>query len=72
MIDLLIRRARLTPAGRELAGAHLSAVGPVDIHIDSGRFTAVAAHAGSAPAARTGGGPSVGARPRGPHGVRPH
>ena len=48
MIDLLIRRARLTPAGRELAGAHLSAVGPVDIHIDSGRFTAVAAHAGSA------------------------
>lgn len=53
MIDLLIRRARLTPAGRELAGAHLSAVGPVDIHIDSGRFTAVAAHAGSAPAART-------------------
>lgn len=52
MIDLLIRRARLTPGARESAGVDPGPHGLVDIHIDRGRFTAITAHDGSPREAR--------------------
>ncbi len=52
MIDLLIRRVRLAPAAQATAGAHLPADGLADLHVDGGRFVAVAGH-GEPPPART-------------------
>ena len=53
MIDLLVRRVRLTPAARAAAGEYLSGDGLVDMHVDGGRFARLAPHGGGAPPART-------------------
>ena len=52
MIDLLVRRARLTGAARESAGMEPAGEGLADIYVDGGRFAAVVPHGASPPEAR--------------------
>lgn len=51
MIDLLVRRVRLTPSVLASAGKQLGD-GLVDIQVDGGRFAALVPHASTAPPAR--------------------
>jgi cytosine deaminase len=52
MIDLLVRRVRLTDAARLTAGVQPGDDGLADLHVDDGRFAAVVPHSAAPPPAR--------------------